>query len=229
MEHESASAEGAARPPWLGRSIERVEDAALLCGCGQYADDLGGKPGMLHAAVVRSPHAHAIVKAVDATAAECRAGVRAVLTAQDVRAWSQPFIVGVKQPMEHWCLAVDRVRYVGEPVVVVVASSRALAEDAADMVRVEYEVLGAVVDIDQALNPQAPVLHPEVGSNVVSDRSFRYGDPEAAFATAPHQVALTVRYPRNSCTPIECAVVVAEYQPADSAVMRPFNSTAALM
>lgn len=215
MKQEVATTPAETTSPWLGRSIERFEDAALLSGRGQYADDLGGRPGMLYAAVVRSPHAHAIVKALDAAAAQAADGVRAVLTAQDVRDWSQAFIVGVKQPMEHWCLAVDRVRYVGEPVAVVVARTRALAEDAADLVRVDYEVLDAVVDIEQAMLEHAPVLHPAVGSNVVSDRSFRYGDPEGAFESAPHRVSMKVRYPRNSCTPIECGVVIAEYQPDD--------------
>ena len=115
--------------------------------------------------------------------------------------------------MEHWALAIDRVRYVGEPVAVVVAENRYLAEDALDAIKVVYETLPVAVEIEQAIAPDAPVLHPAVGSNVVSDRSFRYGDPEAAFARAPHRIGLTVRYPRNSCTPIECAVVIAEHLP----------------
>jgi 2-furoyl-CoA dehydrogenase large subunit len=204
-----------AAAPYVGRRIERVEDAALLSGRGRYADDLGTKPGTLHAAIVRSPHAHAVVKAVDASRAVQERGVRAVLTGDDVKRWSQPFVVGVKQPMSHWSLAVERVRYVGEPVAVVIAESRYLAEDALDLVRVDYEPLPAVVDIEAAVAADAPLLHPEVGSNVVSDRSFRYGDPDAAFAAAPRRVSLTVRYPRNSCTPIECGVVVAEHLPGD--------------
>lgn len=201
--------------PYLGRALERVEDAALLSGRGAYADDLGVKPGTLHAAILRAPHGHALVKSIDASRAERSAGVRAVLTGADIRLWSQPFVVGVKQPMEHWCLAVDRVRYVGEPVAVVVAESRYLAEDALDLIVIEYEALPVAIAIEEAIHPAAPLLHPAVGSNVVSDRGFSYGDPAAMFASAPHRVSLTVRYPRNSCTPIECGVVVAEFLGAE--------------
>lgn len=197
--------------PYLGRSLERAEDAALLSGRGAFADDLGVKPGTLHAAILRAPHGHALIKCIDAARAERSSGVRAVLTGADIRNWSQPFVVGVKQPMEHWCLAVDRVRYVGEPVAVVVAESRYLAEDALDLIAIEYEVLPVAVGIEDAMRPTAPLLHPAVGSNVVSDRSFEYGSPAEMFGCAPHRVALTVRYPRNSCTPMECTVVIAEF------------------
>ena len=201
------------RQPTLGQPIERLEDAALLTGRGRFGDDLGVTPGTLHAAVLRSPHAHAELIAIDAAAALAMPGVRAVLTGEDVKRWSQPFVVGVKQPMQHWALAVDRVRYAGEPVAVVVAQDRYLAEDALDAIRVDYRALPAVVDIERAIQPDAPVLHAAVGSNVVSDRQFAYGDTASAFATAPHRVALTVHYPRNTCTPIECGVVVAEHLP----------------
>jgi 2-furoyl-CoA dehydrogenase large subunit len=199
----------------LGRSVERLEDEALLTGRGRFADDLGVKPGTLHAAVLRSPHAHAAIDAIDIVAAMRAPGVRAVLTREDVTAWAVPFVVGVKQPMQHWPLAMDRARYAGEPVAVVVAENRALAEDALDLIQIGYRALPVAVTIEDALAPDAPLLHPAVGSNVVSDRSFRYGDPDAAFAAAPHRVSLTVRYPRNSCTPIECGVVLAEHLPGD--------------
>lgn len=218
MHSDPAMAQALRQPPegsHLGKPMERLEDAALLSGRGSYGDDLGVAPGTLHAAVLRSPHAHAELLRVDGSAALVLPGVRAVLTGEDVQRWSQPFVVGVKQPMQHWALAVDRVRYVGEPVAVVVAESRYLAEDALDAIRVDYRSLPAVVDIERAMAPQAPVLHEAVGSNVVSDRSFAYGDAPAAFASAAQRVALTVRYPRNTCTPIECAVVVAEHLPGD--------------
>ena len=102
-------------------------------------------------------------------------------------------------------------RYVGEPVAVVIAEDRYIAEDGADLVSAAYAPLPAIVDIRAAMDSNAPVLHERVGSNVVSDRSFRYGDPEHAFAHASRRVSLTLEYPRNSCTPIECSVVVAEY------------------
>ena len=199
----------------VGRAFERLEDDALLTGRGRYADDLGVKPGTLYAAILRSPHAHAEIVALDASRALAAPRVRAVLTGADVKRWSAPFVVGVKQPMEYRCLAVERVRYVGEPVAVVVAESRALAEDALDLISVEYRQLAVVVSIEDAIAERAVLLHPAVGSNIVSDRSFRYGDPETAFASAPHRLALTVRYPRNSCTPIEGFVVVAEQLAGD--------------
>jgi 2-furoyl-CoA dehydrogenase large subunit len=200
---------------WTGRSLERREDAALLTGTGRFADDLGVRPGTMHAAFVRSPYAHARIQSIDASAALALPGVRTVLTGTDVKRGAAPFVVGVKAPMEHWCLAVDKVRYAGEPVAIVVAEDRYLAEDALDLVRVEYEALPAAAEIDAAVAADAPVLHEAVGSNIVSDRRFVYGDPDAVFAAAPHRVRLTVRYPRNSCTPIECFVVVAEHLPGE--------------
>jgi len=197
--------------PFVGRPMRRIEDASLLTGRGQYGDDVGVKPGTLHAAIVRSPHAHALLNGIDSSRAEAAPGVRAVLTGSDLATWSKPFVVGVKAPMEMWALAVDRVRYAGEPVAVVVADTRYLAEDAADLLLVDYTQLDPVVSIEDAIGPDAPVLHEGHGSNIASDRSFRYGDPETAFARAPHTVELTVHYPRNSCTPIEGAVVVADY------------------
>ncbi len=199
----------------LGRSTLRLEDAALLAGRGAFADDLGVKPGTLHAAILRSPHAHAELLAIDTGAALAMPGVRAVLTGDDVRRWSQPFVVGVKEPMQHWALAIDRVRYVGEPIAVVVACDRYLAEDAIDAIGVDYKVLPVVIGIERALDPASPVLHAAVGSNVVSDRAFRYGDPDAAFANGARQVGITINYPRNSCTPIECGVAIAEYSAFD--------------
>ncbi len=201
--------------PWVGRSLMRHEDAAILTGRGRFTDDLGVKPGTLHAAVLRSPHAHAELLDIDASAALALAGVRAVLTRDDLKSWSRPFVVGVKSPMEQWALAMDRVRYVGEPVAVAVAESRALAEDALDLIKVSYKALEAVVDIEAARHADAPILHAKVASNVISDRHFRYGEPELAFEEAAHRIGLTVHYPRNSCTPIECGGVIAEYLSGD--------------
>jgi 2-furoyl-CoA dehydrogenase large subunit len=204
-----------AEPGHVGRAAPRVEDAALLSGRGSFLDDVGVKPGTLHAAILRSPHGHAEILSIDSTEALQLAGVRAVLTGADVLAWAMPFAVGVKQPMEHWCIAIERARYVGEPVAVVMAESRYIAEDALDLIKVSYRQLAAVVDPEAALAPEAPVLHPAVGSNSVNDRYFRYGDPEAAFAAAERTVSIKVHYPRNSCTPIECFAVVAEYLGGD--------------
>ena len=199
----------------VGQSVERVEDNALLTGRARFLDDMPVRADTVHAAVVRSSHAHAEVLAIDVSAALAHPGVVGVLTGADAIRWSKPFVVGVKQPMEHWCLAVDKVRYVGEPVAVVLAEDRYIAEDAAELVLVTYKPLAAVLDLCAAIAPGAPILHHKVGSNVVSERHFSYGDVESAFAIADHIVDLSVRYPRNSCTPIEAMAVVAEYQSQD--------------
>jgi 2-furoyl-CoA dehydrogenase large subunit len=202
---------------WLGQSIARVEDAALLTGAGRFIDDVGVRPGTLHAAILRSPHAHALIRAMNVDSARRAPGVAVVLTGEDVKALTASLIVGIKVPMESWPIAVDRVRYVGEPVAVVVADSRYVAEDAVDLIAVDYDPLPAIIDPLAALEPGTPLLHPELGSNLASDRSFRYGDPERAFAEAPRRIAVSVRYPRNSCTPIETYGIVAEYDRGEDA------------
>jgi 2-furoyl-CoA dehydrogenase large subunit len=200
---------------WSGQSVERVEDAALLTGRGRFIDDLGVKPGTLHAAILRSPHAHARIAAIRTDAARNAPGVTAVLTAADVMAVSASLVVGVRAPIECWPIAADRVRYVGEPVAVVVATDRYLAEDALDLIEVDYETLPAIVDPEAALDPAQPILHEGLRSNLASERAFRYGDPERAFAEAARRVSVTIRYPRNSCTPIETYGLVAEYDPGE--------------
>ncbi|HTW69046.1 MAG TPA: xanthine dehydrogenase family protein, partial [Acetobacteraceae bacterium] len=204
-------------PPWTGQSLPRVEDAALLAGRGRYFDDLPVPAGTLHAAILRSPHAHARVAALNVASARAFPGVRAVLVGDDLRAITASLVVGVKAPVECWPMAMDRVRYVGEPVAVVVAQDRYRAEDALDRIDVRYEPLPAVVDPEAALLPDAPLLHEGFPGNLASDRRFRYGDPAAAFASAAHRVGITVRYPRSTCTPIETYGVLADYDPgADS-------------
>jgi len=199
----------------LGRPVRRIEDRALLMGRGRYADDLPVGRQTLSAHVVRSPHAHATIRRIDGTAARAHRGVHAVITGKEVQRFSDPFLVALKAPVPQWALAVGRVRYVGEPVALVVAESRYLAEDAAELVEIEYEPLPAVVDPRAAAAEGAPLLHPDAGSNEVSTRHFVYGDPAGAFARADRRVSLTVEYPRNSFTPMECFAVVAEHLPAD--------------
>ena len=110
--------------------MERVDDAALLVGRGRFANDMGGRPSTAHAAVLRSLHAHAEIVSLDATAALSMHEIVTVLIGEDVATWSPSLIVGVKQPMRHYTIAVDRVRYAGEPVAV--ARHRYAAEDALD-------------------------------------------------------------------------------------------------
>jgi 2-furoyl-CoA dehydrogenase large subunit len=200
----------------VGRPLRRIEDADLLLGRGRFADDLALRPGTLHAAILRSPYAHAELLSIDAAVAlECP-GVAGVVTGEDARRWTRPFAVAVKTAMEQWCLAVDRVRYVGEPVAVVLARDRHSAEDAVEQIAVEYRPLPPLIDPEAAASPDAPQLHPVVGSNILSDRSFCYGDPEAAFAAAPHRIAITTRYPRNAGTPLETFGVIAEHFPGEN-------------
>lgn len=200
-----------------GRSPVRVEDAALLSGRGRFIDDLPCTPGTLHAAILRSPEAHARILRLDASRARRMEGVAAVLTGEDVAALGAPLVVGIKLPMKCWPIALERVRYVGEPVAVVVAASRYVAEDALDLIEVDYEPLPVTIDPADALADAGPALHEEVGTNLVSDRHFSYGDPEAAFAAAPHRVAVSVAYPRNAVTPIETYGVIADYDPHEDA------------
>ena len=207
-------------PPWLGRSLERFEDAALLTGRGRYFDDVATPAGTLHAAILRSPHGHATIAAIDTAQAVALPGVAAVLTGRDIQALTSSLVVGVKAPMECWPIATDRVRYMGEPVAIAVATDRYIAEDALDLIEVRYDRLPAVTDPLAALQPDAPVLHPGLGGNLASDRRFRYGDPEAAFASAPHRVSVEAVYPRNACTPIETYGVLAEYDPSADCLRR---------
>lgn len=202
---------------WCGQSVERVEDTALLTGRGRFIDDVGERPGTLHAAILRSPHAHARIKQINTEAARQAPGVAAVVTGIEVTALSASLAVGVRAPIECWPIAVGRVRYVGEPVAVVAAADRYLAEDALDLIEIDYEPLPAVVDPLAALDPSQPVLHETLRQNLANERTFRYGEPERMFAQAAHRVSVTVRYPRNSCTPIETYGVVAEYDPAEDA------------
>ena len=199
----------------LGVAIVRKEDPTLLCGHGRFADDLPAPAGTLHAHVVRSPHAHARIVHIDAAHALAQDGVWAVLTGEDVRRLSDPFLIALKAPIDQWSLAVERVRYVGEPVALVVAESRYLAEDAAELLSIEYETLEAVLDPRLAREASAPLLHAQAKSNEISVRKFSYGDSAAAFARADARIALTCEYPRSSFTPMECYVVVAEHRSAD--------------
>jgi 2-furoyl-CoA dehydrogenase large subunit len=198
----------------LGKPLLRKEDPALLSGRGRYADDLAVPVGTLHAHVVRSPHAHAEIRSIDAAKALAHDGVWAVITGEDVRKLSDPFLAAIKTPVQQWALAVERVRYVGEPVALVVAESRYIAEDAAELVEIDYAPLEAVMDPLAACEKSSPLLHPQAKTNEISVREFSYGDPDAAFARADRRVALTVPFHRLSFTPIECYVVVAQYNPA---------------
>jgi carbon-monoxide dehydrogenase large subunit len=166
-------------------AVKRVEDPRLLRGQGRYVGDLQ-LPGQLEVAFVRSPHAHARVRDIEAQRALEQPGVVAVLTGAEAARESRPMrprlgVPGFKA-CEQPCLAVDKVRFVGQAVAAVVAESRYLAEDALDFVEVDYEPLPAVVDARQAVEPGAPLLFEAWGDNVHVESAFSAGDPEAAFA-----------------------------------------------
>src|SRR5262249_14793798 len=131
---------------YTGRAVHRLEDADLLRGAGRFADDLSVRRDTFHAAILRSPHAHAEILCVDAEGALALPGVDCVVIGEDARLWPRPFAVAVKTPMQHWCLAVDRVRYVGEPVAVALGRDRHTAEDALERITVGYRPLPPVVD-----------------------------------------------------------------------------------
>jgi 2-furoyl-CoA dehydrogenase large subunit len=189
--------------PYVGQPVPRVEDERLLRGRGRFVADLSPVANLHHAAFVRSPHAHAEIRGVDASEALALDGVVAVATPADARRLLRPFSVGVGAE-RYWPLALDRARYAGEPVAVVVAADRYLAEDAAEQVRVDYEPLPPVMDVEDA--------------PVAAHRSFRHGDPDRAFAGAEHRVAATFRFPRYSSTPVECYAVVADWDAAQGEV-----------
>ena len=198
---------------WVGQSIPRREDLPLLTGRGQFVDDVP-VANPLHVAFARSPWAHAEIRSVDLAEALAAPGVAAGLSGAELPDLTDPFAAGITHRLAFYAMAVDRARYAGEPVAVVAAESRYLAEDAAELVAVEYEPLEAVVTVEDALDPTKPVLHEQVGSNVVVDRTLRYGDPDAAFARADLVVTETLRWERYSSTPIETYGVVADYEPA---------------
>jgi 2-furoyl-CoA dehydrogenase large subunit len=189
---------------WVGRSLPRFEDQALLRGRGRFLDDLDPVPGAQHAAVLRSPHAHARIRRLDVSRAESMDGVTGALTGADVAAMSKPFAAASPSPVPYYAAAAELVRYVGEPVAVVVATDRYLAEDALEMIEVEYE-------------PLDPVLHPQVAAHddrsLVSERRFVYGDVDAAFELADLRVGAEFAFPAWSGLPIEGYVVVADWDP----------------
>ncbi|MGH7708441.1 MAG: xanthine dehydrogenase family protein molybdopterin-binding subunit, partial [Vulcanimicrobiaceae bacterium] len=203
----------ATRPrPLVGTSVLRKEDPALLTGTGRFIDDLEPFPNIHHAAILRSPHAHARIRSIDVAKAAKLDGVTAILTGARVEQIAKPFHAGISAPVHFYPIAVGKVRYVGEPVAVVVARDRYIAEDAFELIAVDYEPLEPVVEIDRALDAGSPPLHENVGTNVVHERTFAYGDVDRAFAAAEAVVAATFRFPKYASTPIETYGVIADYQ-----------------
>src|SRR5207244_5477385 len=200
---------------WIGKSVRRVEDFRLLTGRGTFIDDHPPVGNIHHARIVRWRYAHARIVGYDVTRARVAEGVVAVITGADVARACKPFGVGVTAPIHYYPTATDRARFVGEPVAVVVARDRYLAEDAAEAVVVDYEPLPAVVDPEKALEPGAPVLHDKVGTNLAGHRRLVYGDPERAFAEADVVIRERFKFPKYGSTPIETYGIVARWDGLD--------------
>ena len=179
-------------PGPFGQPVRRIEDPALLTGRGRYADDIHF-PGMLQAAFVRSPVSHGLVKSIDATVARAQPGVRAVLTMADLAPHLSSDRLSVGMPSKAYrqlrdrpILADKEVCHVGEPVAVVIADDRYIAEDAAALVEVDYDILPASADAEEAARPGSPLAHSDAEHNILAEFNMGYGDTESAFATAPH-------------------------------------------
>ncbi len=205
-----------AQQGFVGRPMKRKEDPRFITGRASYTDDIT-LPGLLYAAVVRSPEAHARIVSIDTSAAKEREGVHAVLVAADLElesglpmAWVPPG-VEVNTP-EHWPLAKEVVKHVGDAVAVVVGDDRYAVVDAAEDVLVEYDPLPVVVDIEKALEDGSPLVHEEFGTNKVHEWSLGGGDLEAGFAEADLIVERRVENHRMSGAPIEPRAVIADYK-----------------
>lgn len=199
---------------YIGRRRRPKEDRRFVVGAGRYVADVT-LPGMLHVALVTSPYPAARLVRVDTTAALKLPGVRAVVTGDELAQATEPVFTGLDLPkMRRYPLAHDVVRYVGEWVAVVVAESRAVAEDAAELVDVEYEPLPHVIDPEEAMRSDAPLVHADHGSNIFLRQKFVWGAVDADFGIAPHKIAYRARWHRSATVPIETFGVVACWNPA---------------
>ena len=201
---------------YIGASIRRKEDRRFLTGAGQFVDDVK-LPNMLHAAILRSPHAHARILSIDSTAARQTDGVAAVFTYSDIEDTLEPRPIPVRMRAYHelqrflqYPLAKEKVRYVGEPVAVVVAESRYLAEDALETVKVDYEPLPAVVDVWQSMRGDN-LLFEEHGTNVAYEFASSVGGPDQAFREADYTRKEEFRCHRHTANPMETRGLVAAY------------------
>jgi 2-furoyl-CoA dehydrogenase large subunit len=199
---------------WGGQSVARKEDKRLLQGEGVFVDDVK-RHGMGYLHFVRSPYAHAHITRVDVSAAEAIPGVYGTLTGEEVASLTEPFFQISSVPganIKDYSLAVGKVRYVGEPVVAVVAETRELARDASELVEVDYEPLPAVVDARHALDADAAVLHEEAEGNLMWTGLYSWGDLDAAFAEADRVVRIPeLHFHRFNSTPLECDGALVEF------------------
>jgi carbon-monoxide dehydrogenase large subunit len=203
----------------FGARVKRLEDPALLSGRGRFVDDLK-LSGMLQACFVRSPHAHALIRGIDSGAAVTMPGVHAVLTADDLpepmRRMPIPMLTpnpAIATPRTQTALARDEACYVGQPIAVVIADSRYLAEDAAAAVVVDYDVLAAAGDCRAAIQDNGPRAHSDLVSNVIARFPLAYGDVDAAFANAAHVFEEVLWQHRGGGMALETRAVLATHDP----------------
>jgi len=201
-------------PRLVGARVARREDPRLLTGQGSYVDD-HRPPRMLYAAFLRSPHAHARIARIDATAALALPGVAAVLVGDDIARAAKPVRAESKTPSVKTTsfppLALGKVRHVGECVAMIAAESRYLAEDAIECIVVEYEPLPVVKNTDEALGPTSPILHEEAGTNLLVAREFARGDVDGALAGAALVVRERFRFHRHTPVCMENRGCLADY------------------
>ena len=200
---------------WFGASIPRNEDPRLLRGKGSYVDDID-LPEQLHAAVLRSTHARAHILNIDASAARELPGVHLVLTASDLGEVLEPSPLlvphdALTQPRTQLPLALNEVRYVGEAVAFVVADDRYIAEDALDLIDIEYEPLPVIHSMEVAVAEDAPLVHQDVPGNVAAHLIQTVGDPDAVFTNAPHVISETLLMDRGAAMPMECRGVLVRW------------------
>jgi 2-furoyl-CoA dehydrogenase large subunit len=202
---------------WVGQKLPRKEDNRLVRGRGKFVDDLK-LHDMLYLHFVRSPYAHARIVRVDTSAAEALPGIVCTLTGAEIAQQTQPFIEIGPDPfsrIKDYPLAASKVRYQGEPVAAVVATSPQIAEDAAELVQIEYDSLEAVVDAEEALSDKV-LLHDEAGTNRVWRGVFEYGNVEQAFRDAAHVVSIDkLHFHRFSSTPLENNAVIGHWDAKD--------------
>ncbi|MEM9221009.1 MAG: xanthine dehydrogenase family protein molybdopterin-binding subunit, partial [Pseudomonadota bacterium] len=206
--------------PEIGRSRVRADAARLTRGRGRYVDDVA-LPRMVHAAFVRSPYAHARIVALDLAAARQTPGVIAVYQGADIAEHVSPY-VGVLTHLKglrsapQYPLAMDVARWQGEPVAMVVATTRAIAEDAAETVEVDYDPLPAACDSERALHEDEPVIHEAFGSNLAWERIVDVGDVDAAFAQDDVTVvSRTFRFGRHTGVTLEARTAIGDWDPGD--------------
>src|SRR5580693_8706291 len=200
---------------YIGRSVPRPNLARLTQGRGQYVSDVV-LPRMVHVAFVRSPHAHARIKNIDAAAAKKGQGVTAVVTGAELAKVITPWVgvlthlKGIKSAPQH-AIAVDRACWQGEAVCAVVARTRAEAEDGCALVEVAYEILPVVADAETALDKATPVIHPELGDNLTFERRLDAGAVDKAFAEADAVAEATFLFGRHTGVTNEPRAVVADW------------------